>query len=173
MPDGLKTGIELGVLALVAAGLVAIGAYVTHSIDAKKLAQVQATYATQESDRNKQLLSDYATAVQQRDKLQRDADAAADVAAKNLKDAQNETNRLQACVSSGSGCGLRVRVVTVATGSNASGATVPATVAVDSSGFARLDSTAGSAYFALRRGIDEVTAQLQACKGYAATMVKK
>ncbi|AAT37765.1 Rz-like spanin [Burkholderia phage BcepB1A] len=173
MPDGLKTGIELGVLALVAAGLVAIGAYVTHSIDAKKLAQVQATYATQESDRNKQLLSDYATAVQQRDKLQRDADAAADVAAKNLKDAQNETNRLQACVNSGSGCGLRVRVVTVATGSNASGATVPATVAVDSSGFARLDSTAGSAYFALRRGIDEVTAQLQACKGYAATMVKK
>ena len=173
MPDGLKTGLELGVLALIAAALVAAGAYVTHSVDAKKLAQMQATYATQESERNKTLLADYANAVQQRDKLQKQADAAAADAAKNLKDAQNETNRLQACVSSGSGCGLRVRVITVATGSGAVGAAMPATVAVDSSGFAQLDTTAGSAYFALRQGINQVTAQLQACKGYAATMVKK
>lgn len=173
MPDGLKPGIELGVLALIAACLVGSGAYVTHRIDGAKLAQVQATYSNQESARNQQLLKDYADAVTQRDKLQKQADAAASDAAAKLKEAQNETNRLQACVSSNSGCGLRVRVVTIASPGGNNGGTVPATVAVDSSGFAGLDSTAQSAYFALRRGIDQVTAQLQACKGFAATLVTK
>lgn len=167
MPDGL----EMGVLALVAAGLVAAGAYGAHTIDAKKIATLQASYANQESERNKQLLVDYSNAVLARDTLQKQADAAASDAAKKLKGAQDETNRLQNCVNSGSGCGLRVRVVTVAS-PGAAGSAVSQTVAVDSAGFARLDATAGSAYFTLRSGIAEVTAQLEACKGFAATLNK-
>jgi hypothetical protein len=169
MSNGLKAAIELFVLALIAALLVAAGAYVTHAVDAKKIATLQASYANQESERNKQLLSDYATAVQQRDAMQKSADAAALDAANKLKVANDETEKLRTCVNSGNGCGLRVHVVTRIVAS-ASGAAMPEAASDSAAGYAFLAPDAGSAYFALRSAINAVEAQLTACKAYARQM---
>lgn len=74
-----------------------------------------------------------------------------------LKASQNETNRLRDCLLTGS-CGLRVNA--------ACGPRLDAASAgVDNGTGAELDATSRRAYFALRDGIDRVTAQLTACQG--------
>lgn len=79
-----------------------------------------------------------------------------------LKGAQNETNRLRDCMLTGS-CGLRVN----ATCGPRLGPTSPG---VDNGAGAELDADARQAYFALRDGIDRVTAQLTACQGQLSAM---
>lgn len=168
MSDGLKTGIEFAVLAIIAALLVAGTAYVTHAVDAKKIATLQASYANQESARNKQLLADYADAVQARDALQKSAEAAALDAANSIQKANNETQTLRDCIDSGHGCGLRIHVA--ATIPSASGATVSEAASAGDAGYAELAPDARSAYFTLRTAINTVQGQLAACKAYAAQM---
>lgn len=169
MSDGLKTCIELAVLAIIAALLVAVGAYGAHLIDSKKIATLQASYANQESERNKQLLTDYADAVQQRDSLQKSADAAASDAAANISKANNETTALRNCIDTGNGCGLRIHV-TSNPKPGIAGSAVPEAVAASDAEYAELAPDARSAYFTLRTAIIAVQGQLSACKAYAAQM---
>jgi hypothetical protein len=171
MSDGLKTGIEIAVLALIAAGLVAGTAYVTHRIDAAKLADVQKTQAEQESERYRQTLSDYADAVQKLKGLQASADAAASEAQATIRSQQNETQTLRSCIDAGHGCGLRIRVA-AAPAASASGATVPATGPDTVAGYAELASDARPAYFALRNALADAQGRIDACRGYAAQMAK-
>lgn len=168
MPNGLKTGIEFAVLAIIAALLVAAGMWFAHAIDAKKIATLQTSYANQESARNKQLLSDYADAVQARDKVQKAANDAALSAANDVQKANDETTTLRKCIDTGSGCGLRIHVAAVP--ASPSGAAVPETASDSNAGYAELAPDARSAYFALRTSIIAVQGQLTACKGYAAQM---
>lgn len=168
MSDGLKAGIELAVLALIAALLVAAGAWVDHAVMGKRIATLQTSYANQESARNKQLLADYADAVQVRDSLQKSADAAATDAANNIQKANDATNQLRSCIDNGHGCGLRIHVA--AAPASASGATVPEAVTDSDASYAELAPDARSAYFTLRTAINTVQGQLAACKAYAAQM---
>ena len=168
MSDGLKVGIELAVMAVIAALLVAAGAYADHVVMSKRVLTLQTSYANQESERNKQLLADYADAVQARDTMQKAADAAARDASNNIQMANNETNQLRTCIDSGHGCGLRIHVA--ATVSGASDAAVPEAASTNDAGYAELAPDARSAYFALRTAINTVQGQLAACKGYGAQM---
>lgn len=167
----MSDGLELAISAIIAAVLVAGSAYVTHRIDAGKIETLKASYANQESARNKQLLADYADAVQQRDNLQKSADAAASDAVANIAKATNETNQLRTCIDSGHGCGLRIHIAAVAPAS-ASGAAVSEAIGASDAEYAELAPDARSAYFTLRTAIIAVQGQLEACKGYAAQMAK-
>ncbi len=73
----------------------------------------------------------------------------------NLRDSQNETNRLHDCVRTGA-CGLRFN--TPAAKQSTTGARV------DHEAGAELAGSVGQAYFALREGIDSARAQLEACQ---------
>lgn len=169
MSDGLKTGIEIAICAVIAALIAAASAYVTHAIDAKKIATLTTSYANQESARNKQLLADYVDAVQARDVLQKSADAAALDAANQMKVANDKTEALRTCINNGSGCGLRIHV-TANPVASASGAAVPEAVAAGDAEYAELAPDARSAYFALRSGIIQQQGQIAACQAYAKQM---
>lgn len=99
-------------------------------------------------------------AIAERDVLAGKLAAANDKHANDLRNAQNETNRLRDRLNAGS-IGLRIAGTCprlAAQAESAPGARV------DTGAGAELDSTARRAYFALRDGIDRASAQLAACQ---------
>ena len=96
----------------------------------------------------------------ERDKLAGKLSAANDLHTNELRNAQNETNRLRDRLNAGSS-GLRIAAICPAPRLDAQTAS-PARV--DTGTGAELDSTARRAYFALRDGIDRTSAQLAACQ---------
>lgn len=99
-------------------------------------------------------------AITERDALAAKLATANDKHANDLRNAQNETNRLRDRLNAGS-IGLRI----AGTCPRLPSATEAAPGArVDTGTGAELDSTARRAYFALRDGIDRASAQLAACQ---------
>lgn len=96
----------------------------------------------------------------ERDKLAGKLTAANDLHTNELRNAQNETNRLRDRLNAGFS-GLRIAAICPAARLDAQ-ASSPARV--DTGTGAELDSTARRAYFALRDGIDRASAQLAACQ---------
>lgn len=92
----------------------------------------------------------------ERDKLAGKLSAANDLHTNELRDAQNETNRLRDRLNAGSS-GLRIAAICL-------DAQTASPARVDTGTGAELDSTARRAYFALRDGIDRASAQLAACQ---------
>lgn len=78
-----------------------------------------------------------------------------------LKEATDETNRLQRCISNGT-CGLRVNTIRAACPSAVPGA--PAAVSVDIGAGTELAPAARQDYFSLRTGINRQAAKLAACQ---------
>ena len=91
---------------------------------------------------------------------ERDALAAKLATANDLRNAQNETNRLRDRLNAGS-IGLRIAGTCPRVAAQTESA--PGS-RVDTGTGAELDSTARRAYFALRDGIDRASAQLAACQ---------
>lgn len=104
-------------------------------------------------------------AIAERDKLAKKLADADDAQRTKLKEANDETNRLRDCLRTGT-CGLRVKATCKSKPATNTGASV------DSGTGAELDPDAGSAYFALRDGINQVTAQLAACQDQLRERVK-
>jgi hypothetical protein len=96
----------------------------------------------------------------ERDKLAGKLSAANDLHTNELRNAQNETNRLRDRLANSSS-GLRIAATCPAPrlGPEASSG-----ARVDTGTGAELDTTARRAYFALREGIDRASAQLAACQ---------
>jgi len=94
-----------------------------------------------------------------RDALAGKLSAANDKHANDLRNAQNETNRLRDRLANSSS-GLRIAATCPRVGETQS---APG-ARVDTGTGAELDSTARRAYFALRDGIDRASAQLAACQ---------
>lgn len=114
-------------------------------------------YEAAESEALRHAIEAKDDAIAKRDELAKKLADADDTHTKELKDANTETNRLRDCLRTGS-CGLRIKARCPSATAAAPGASV------DSGPGAELDATAGSAYFALRDGINQVTAQLAACQ---------
>lgn len=95
-----------------------------------------------------------------RDALAGKLSAANDQHTNELRNAQNETNRLRDRLANNSS-GLRIAATCP---ESRLGPQAPSGARVDSGTGAELDSTARRAYFALRDGIDRASAQLAACQ---------
>lgn len=171
MSNGLKEALEIILFVLIASVLVASGAYGAHVIDAKKLATVQASYATQESARNQKLLSDYASMTQQRDAANAQIAANEQTNLANIQKANDETNQLRSCISNGNGCGLRVHTVQSTAGSGSAASAVQSASGVSAATYTELAPDAQQSYFTLRDAIDSVMGMLATCQNYAQSMV--
>lgn len=114
----------------------------------------------QAHERVTKAFSDLSTMTKQRDALAAQLQAAGDRHAAQLKDAQDETNRLRDRERAGA---VRLRVAAVCPDIPDVPEASPG-AGLDTGTGAELDSASRQAYFALRDGIDRTSAQLAACQ---------
>lgn len=117
-------------------------------------------YTAEKLEANQEAAKALADMTAERDALAGKLSAANDKHTNELRNAQNETNRLRDRLNAGSS-GLRIAAICPGPRLDSQAAS-PARV--DTGTGAELDSTARRAYFALRDGIDRASAQLAACQ---------
>lgn len=135
-------------LAAFGAGWSVNGWRLNSNYQAEKLAQQEANQKA------------FATLLDQRDVKVAAITASDDAHMKQLQESQNETNRLRNRIGSGA-VGLRIATSCPTSGLTTEGAS---NASVDSGTWAGLAPIAQRAYFNLRAGIDQATAQLAACQ---------
>lgn len=149
--------------ALVAGVLLFGGGYWLRGIqadrDAERAANVVAIERKEQAEDQARRLAQARESEQAKAKALAELDAQATA---QQKAAQHENEKLRSCIDSGSGCGLRVKVITAPATGRVPGAASDSSVGVAAS--AELDPAARQDYYALRAGLAEQRQQLLTCQ---------
>lgn len=126
-----------------------------------KLSKVKAEYAQSSVDATQRALASQKELFERKEKRAQELSTIDKLELEKLKGAENETQRLRACLRNGT-CGLRIAAVCPAPSSQLPGTT--ASSSMDPSAAAGLTDAAGQAYLDLRDQIARTQSTLSACQ---------